>query len=274
MITITVSLGQNAQPTPDTSEAITPQPGPLTYTVQPGDTLGDIAIKFDVSEDEIVQANHLGNVEAIHIGDVLIVPIHLSVMVSPTPKQGIMLRQTSSPVPVSPSATRQLPTATDTPQATPKQACATVDASLAAVWAQVQSRIGCPQGQALSGQVVIENFERGKMMWRQPLDTGTQDMGYALVLSAGGAWKRYGHTPYRGGGGTSCAEAAGGIPTGGFGMMWCDMPEIRQSLGNATSGEQNYASGNVMLDFDHGSMIGMTNGTTYIFYDDGTWEQQ
>lgn len=155
-----------------------------------------------------------------------------------------------------------------------QQSCPPVSGVLANTWTKIQNRIGCSRSQPVYGQVVVEDFEHGKMLWRQPIDLGTATQGYALVLLYSGSWKRYSHTPYRGDGGTSCPEAASsGRPTGGFGMMWCDMPEIRQSLGNAVSGEKNFQSGNVMMDFDNGFMVYTTDGAVYAFYNDGRWEQ-
>jgi hypothetical protein len=160
------------------------------------------------------------------------------------------------------------------PTTTEQQNCAHVEDILAEAWIQVQNRIGCPLEQPIYGQVVVEDFERGKMLWRQPIDLGTDSEGYALVLLYAGTWKRYNHAPYNGSGGTSCAEAQNGIPAGGFGMMWCDIPEIRQSLGNAVTAQKDYQNGNVMRNFDRGFMVYTADGATYIFYQDDTWERR
>ena len=164
-------------------------------------------------------------------------------------------------------------TSSATPTTINRQNCAPIEGVLAAAWAQVRNRIGCSKGVPIYGQVVVEDFERGKMLWRQPVDLGTQTIGYALVLSYAGTWKRYGHSLYTGSGGTSCAEAMNGIPTGGLGKMWCDIPEIRQLLGNAVTGEKNYQDGNVMMDFDSGFMVYTQDGSIYVFYQDHEWEQ-
>ena len=54
--------------------APTPTPGPFTYTVQQGDTLGDIAVKFNASPIEIIEANNLENPDALIVGSVLLIP--------------------------------------------------------------------------------------------------------------------------------------------------------------------------------------------------------
>jgi len=63
-------------PTPGTPVPHTPTPntGQQTYTVREGDSLSSIAAKFDVTEKEIQEANHISNPDDIKAGDVLIIP--------------------------------------------------------------------------------------------------------------------------------------------------------------------------------------------------------
>jgi LysM repeat protein len=49
-------------------------PEPLTHTVQYGDTLYRIAVKYGVTMDEIVKANGLANASYIKVGQVLVIP--------------------------------------------------------------------------------------------------------------------------------------------------------------------------------------------------------
>ncbi|MCW5874330.1 MAG: peptidoglycan DD-metalloendopeptidase family protein [Anaerolineales bacterium] len=46
----------------------------LRYPVQPGDTLSSIALRFNVSIDEIVRASSLTNPNNLNVGDILIIP--------------------------------------------------------------------------------------------------------------------------------------------------------------------------------------------------------
>ncbi len=46
----------------------------VTYTIQRGDTLGGIAIRFGVSVDELVQANGLADPNRIYVGQTLVIP--------------------------------------------------------------------------------------------------------------------------------------------------------------------------------------------------------
>jgi len=50
-------------------------PNEVRYVVQPGDTLSDISVRFDVSVDEIVQASDLSDPNNLHPGDVLVIPV-------------------------------------------------------------------------------------------------------------------------------------------------------------------------------------------------------
>ena len=49
-------------------------PQGLQYIVQPGDTLSSIALRFDVSMNEIISASQLANPDSLNVGDVLVLP--------------------------------------------------------------------------------------------------------------------------------------------------------------------------------------------------------
>jgi LysM repeat protein len=59
------------------TRTLTPQPTvtPVTYTVQSGDTMGDIALELGVSIDALMRANHLTNPDTLAAGQVLLVPV-------------------------------------------------------------------------------------------------------------------------------------------------------------------------------------------------------
>jgi LysM repeat protein len=48
--------------------------GPLTYTVEPGDTLGGIAAQFGTSTDALIEANGLEDADTLYVGQQLTVP--------------------------------------------------------------------------------------------------------------------------------------------------------------------------------------------------------
>ena len=70
-------------PTPGTVPVtVAPTPGtvpidvdtPLTYTVQPGDTLFSIARQFGVSVDTLIEINDIANPDVIFVDDTLTIP--------------------------------------------------------------------------------------------------------------------------------------------------------------------------------------------------------
>ncbi len=54
----------------------------LEYRIQPGDTIAGIAAKFRSTEEEIIDANDLEDVNTIQVGQILIVPVNI---VTPVP---------------------------------------------------------------------------------------------------------------------------------------------------------------------------------------------
>jgi hypothetical protein len=51
--------------------------------------------------------------------------------------------------------------------------------------------------------------------------------------------------------------------------MWCEIPELRNRLGNATDCERGYHA--TMQTFEDGFMLLNDRGMIYILFDDGTW---
>ncbi len=63
-------------PTPDAPHPIsTPRTGPEQYIVQPGDTLSQIARRYNVSTEAIAQASGLANPNWLEVGQVLTIPV-------------------------------------------------------------------------------------------------------------------------------------------------------------------------------------------------------
>src|SRR5690606_29776587 len=56
---------------PDTEDAS----GPTTHIVQAGETLGIISQQYDVAIEDIAVANNIVNVNAISVGEELIIPV-------------------------------------------------------------------------------------------------------------------------------------------------------------------------------------------------------
>ena len=111
------------------------------------------------------------------------------------------------------------------------------------------------------------------MIWREPID-----VAQALVFFNDRTWKIFQHAPFvEGSPEFPCADAntpaqSPPTPKRGFGTMWCDIPEIRNGLGNATDEEKGFNG--FMQDYDRGFMLRTDNNTTYIFFEDGVWESR
>jgi len=61
-------------PTPTPAPTPTAAPTPVTYIVQPGDTLNAIAARYGTTAQAIMQANGLTS-DIINVGQVLIIPV-------------------------------------------------------------------------------------------------------------------------------------------------------------------------------------------------------
>lgn len=84
--------------TPTVTPIITPTTAdPIFYTVEPGETLSEIAIRFDLSVNDLVRANHLADPNFIYTGQQLLiatVPIVVPEPTSSTGKQIIVVLST------------------------------------------------------------------------------------------------------------------------------------------------------------------------------------
>ncbi len=80
---------QSSTPQAQQSSESNPPAGSQTYQVQAGDTLWDIAQKFNTTVDAIVAANNLNNADDLQLGQTLIIPPPSSTgtQATPTPQQ-------------------------------------------------------------------------------------------------------------------------------------------------------------------------------------------
>ncbi len=76
-------------PTPTATPTATPTPTatatPITYQILPGDTLVDIALRYDSSVDDIAQLNSIVNVHQIDVGVILVIPSPIPPTATTTP---------------------------------------------------------------------------------------------------------------------------------------------------------------------------------------------
>ena len=88
----TIFVGQEITVPPPDAELPTPTPLPDTllpgqeieYRVQAGDSLQSIAAQFNSTAEAIAEVNEIEDVNAIRIGDLLIIPVNIA---TPTPTQ-------------------------------------------------------------------------------------------------------------------------------------------------------------------------------------------
>ena len=76
---------------------------PTVYEVQFGDTLGSIALEFDVSVDDIMAANGLTDPNALNVGQTLVIPV--GGLIQPTATPAPITESNSSPVTPPPTGT-------------------------------------------------------------------------------------------------------------------------------------------------------------------------
>jgi len=67
------------------SPSRTPTPEAIPYIVQEGDTLYEIALRFNVSVEDLIEANHLENPDQLRVGQELLIPAPRAPAVTPSP---------------------------------------------------------------------------------------------------------------------------------------------------------------------------------------------
>lgn len=66
----------SGSPTPDTARILpTPRQDADQYVVQPGDTLGDIALRYNISLQSLMDANNITDANALEVGMTLLIPV-------------------------------------------------------------------------------------------------------------------------------------------------------------------------------------------------------
>lgn len=181
-----------------------------------------------------------------------------------------------SSVPTSESTPVSEPTPTATTQPAPILNCLAAAEPFTEIWATTQDTIGCASSSLATGLIAEESFYGGKMFWREPFD-----YSQAVIMFSDGTWQIFQHQPYDDTQESefSCLDEntpaqCPPTPKRGFGMMWCDIPTIRDRLGNAIECERGYQG--KMQQFEQGFMLQSDSGSIYIFYgyESGQWERR
>jgi LysM repeat protein len=98
-----VPVAANTQAAPGVEPTVAELPTPTLYVVKSGDSLGSIAQQFDVSVQEIMDANGLTDPNVVSVGQSLTIPVAGSV--PPTAEPGTAAPQATAEPP-RPTATR------------------------------------------------------------------------------------------------------------------------------------------------------------------------
>ncbi len=94
-VTETVTATATATETP----TAIPTPAWLAYTIRAGDTIGAIARRFGISQEELLRANNLSprDVTRLQIGDVIVLPGILQATPTPTPTEVVTETPSATP---------------------------------------------------------------------------------------------------------------------------------------------------------------------------------
>jgi len=94
-----------ATETPTQAEPADTQMAEMTYTVETGDTLGAIAVKFNVTVAEILAVNEIPNPDALEVGQVLIILRPLVAVATHTALPVAEIGETLEPTSTNPTST-------------------------------------------------------------------------------------------------------------------------------------------------------------------------
>jgi LysM repeat protein len=244
------------------------------YIVQRGDTLYRIAARFGVTVPAIAAANHLTNVNLIHVGQRLLIPSPGS---APAPtnapwtgqyvvQRGDTLWRIAHRFATTvdalkaannlrsnliypgqilniPGVPTPAPATPPLPVPTPTQAVCTL------TWFFSPRPQGCPAAPAAESNAAAERFERGLMIWVGATDTyyvfhnANESGALRLTLVQGPLTLRPGANPNNRVGG---APAGLMEPVSGFGLLWRDEVEgvygLRQQVGWAVEPEYAFTT--------------------------------
>ncbi len=95
----TITQTATATATATATPTAVPTPTWLTYTIRAGDTIGAIARRFDISQEDLLRANDLSplDVTRLQIGDVIVLPGLLQATPTPTPTEVVSETPSATP---------------------------------------------------------------------------------------------------------------------------------------------------------------------------------
>lgn len=179
------------------------------------------------------------------------------------------LMETAAPSPPPTETPTALPPATETPAASPTPAPTSTPALCAVPLSEElvnywqRDELGCALGEAQTLWLAEEEFEDGRMFWRE-------DDGRVYVLYDDDLWAVYDDTWAEGDPEYSCGvEQSPPTPLRGFGKVWCSNPDVQDKLGDATTFE--YGRYGLLQVFERGFIIQPPFGI-YVIHEDGSWK--
>ena len=101
-------MEETSAPAPNQTEGTPPPPEPtqiIEYRVKSGDTLGKIALNFDISIEDIMRLNGISDPDLISVGETLFIPTGPLPTFTPIPPTTAAPTATSRPVTLTPSLT-------------------------------------------------------------------------------------------------------------------------------------------------------------------------
>ncbi|MBP8002764.1 MAG: serine/threonine protein kinase [Chloroflexi bacterium] len=232
----------------------------VTATYTPSPTVGHLTMTaiYEVTFEAAVAAAQESTSVAVAAANESLTltaeSLTLTTEAQPTATVQPTLTPSRTPVP-----TTRPPTNTPVPTA-----CAVaVNSNFQTAYTNNESRLGCPSSAARTGTVVQEDFQYGRMFWRESNDK-------MYVIYNGGGWSIYNDTWVEGNAEFSCGvPESPPTPRRGFGKIWCTYSQVQSGLGNATNYE--WALTATIQDFAGGLIWRTDAGLTFIMFTDGTW---
>jgi serine/threonine protein kinase len=204
--------------------------------------------------------------EAVEAETVVVEPTAIPSEVAPTDTTAptATSEPTSAPSPTLIPTSTPLPTLVPTSTSAPVVCSVTVYSPFTTLWNSHSEQLGCARASGKSGVAMAqEAFVGGRMFWRSD-----NDLIYVIYNS--NTWRSYNDIWQEGDPDYACGtQESPPTPIRGFGKIWCTYDVVRQGLGNATGGE--YADSGTIQDFEGGLILQMSDGRTYVLYNNGTW---
>jgi hypothetical protein len=140
-------------------------------------------------------------------------------------------------------------------------------ASLLTEKSPIQRKLGCAVATETGVATVEEYFQRGYTLWRK-------DLKRIYVLQADGHWQTFADTwseDQPSNDPTLTPPRGFFQPVRGFGKVWRENPDVKETLGWATTQEAGLMT--TIQPFEGGTLMYMGGDLIRVLYTDGTWQE-